>query len=390
MAAQQNTSWGFLLRVAEATPAAEGRATTGVAPWVDDTGYFHWTPGHEAHGLACGPSESSAAEVSSEDRTSGRSRSWACTAVVLVGAVLLASTICMAASSNWMLLASAVHDAGTGSGLVFAATTTTTGRAAGSRRAGGLMFHRHVKVDGHARMVTDRGRAQPRSAGDVSSRSPGGSVAAAGNGAAQGSAASGSTPTGQANACGAVYYTYCPALRDEYRASPAACVSSGADHVAVCNRGSNRFASLEECYRACGLLQGPNRDACFEQPLFTACERQDVTGSWWYFDGHRCAEWGFPQGECPVNGTGKLHASLKECRRQCEGRRGGRDPQCRPPASATCEEEQLRFPYFARILPSGRGLCVRASLNALLTHRCLAGANRFDSMAACRDACLRR
>lgn len=386
MAAQQNTSWGFLLRVAETTPAAEGRAPTGVAPWVADTGYFHWTPGHEAHGLACGPSESSAAGASSEDRTTGRSRFWACTALLLVGAVLLAATICMAASSNWMLLASAVRDVGTGTGVA----TTTTGQSAGTRRAGGLMFHRHGKVDGHDRRVTDRGRPRPPSATDVSSGSTG-SVLAGGSGAAQGSAASGSTPAGQANVCGAVYYTYCPALLDEYRASRAACVSSGADHVAVCNRGSNRFASLEECYRACGLLQGPTRDACFEQPLFTACERQDVTETWWYFDGHRCVEWDFPQGECPVNGTGKMHASLRECRDHCEGRRGGRrDPQCRPPASTTCEEDQLRFPYFARILPSGRGLCVRASLNALLTHRCLVGANRFDSMAACRDACLRQ
>lgn len=169
MAAQQNTSWGFLLRVAETTPAAEGRAPTGVAPWVADTGYFHWTPGHEAHGLACGPSESSAAGASSEDRTTGRSRFWACTALLLVGAVLLAATICMAASSNWMLLASAVRDVGTGTGVA----TTTTGQSAGTRRAGGLMFHRHGKVDGHDRRVTDRGRPRPPSATDVSSGSPG-------------------------------------------------------------------------------------------------------------------------------------------------------------------------------------------------------------------------
>ncbi|KAL3216020.1 hypothetical protein MRX96_033205 [Rhipicephalus microplus] len=190
----------------------------------------------------------------------------------------------------------------------------------------------------------------------------------------------------QANVCGAVYYTYCPALKDEYRASSEGCVSSGADHVAVCNRGSNRFSSIEECYRDCGLLRGPRRDVCFEQPLFTTCERQDVTGRWWYFDGRRCAEWDFPHGECPVNGTGNIHASLQDCRHQCEGERDGRRPRCRLLESATCAEDQLRFPYFARILPSGRGLCVRASLNALLTHRCLVGANRFDSMAACRDA----
>ncbi|KAL3213095.1 hypothetical protein MRX96_035668, partial [Rhipicephalus microplus] len=101
-------------------------------------------------------------------------------------------------------------------------------------------------------------------------------------------------------------------------------------------------------------------------------------------------EWDFTNGECPVNGTGNIHALLQDCRDQCEGERDGRLRRCRPPESATCAEDQLRFPYFARILPSGRGLCVRASLNALLTHRCLVGANRFDTMAACRDACQRR
>ncbi|KAL1487185.1 hypothetical protein MTO96_031067 [Rhipicephalus appendiculatus] len=57
MAAPQNSSWGFLLRVAETTPASEAPAPTDVTPWVDDTGYFHWTPGREAHGLPCGASE---------------------------------------------------------------------------------------------------------------------------------------------------------------------------------------------------------------------------------------------------------------------------------------------------------------------------------------------
>ncbi|KAL1487186.1 hypothetical protein MTO96_031068 [Rhipicephalus appendiculatus] len=250
------------------------------------------------------------------------------------------------------------------------------------------MFHSHdAEVDDpHGRThVTDRGRSQPPLATNVSAGSAGSGLPA-GSSEARGPTTPGSTP---ANVCGAAYYTYCPALKDEYRASSAGCVSSGADRVAVCNRGSNRFSSLEECYRDCGLLQGPRRDACFEQPLFTACERRDVTGRWWYFDGRRCAEWDFPQGECPVNGTVKIHASLQDCRDYCEGEREG-FPVCRPPASATCAQDQLRFPYFARILPSGRGLCVRASLNVLLTHRCLVGANRFDTMAACRGACQRQ
>ncbi|KAH6943242.1 hypothetical protein HPB50_017968 [Hyalomma asiaticum] len=280
-----------------------------------------------------------------------------------------------------MLLASAVRDTGPGG---VAIPTTTTGHAAVTYVRGSLMFHRH---DGkvHDRTVANRSRSRPPLASGVS-RSPHSNHLVRSGVVRSSSSAPGSTP---ANLCGTAYYTYCPALKDEYRASKAACVSSGADHVAVCTRGSNRFSSLERCYQACGLLQGPNRDACFEQPLFTACQRQDVTASWWYFDGRRCTEWHFPRGECPANGTGRLHATQKECRDQCEGRSEGRDPQCRPPASRTCEDDQLKFPYFARILPSGRGLCVRASLNALLTHRCLVGANRFDTMEACRDACLR-
>ncbi|KAK8778777.1 hypothetical protein V5799_019881 [Amblyomma americanum] len=196
----------------------------------------------------------------------------------------------------------------------------------------------------------------------------------------------------QAGACGVAFYTYCPVLRDEYRASTRdrMCVPSGADRVAVCNRGRNRFASLEECHRACALLQGPTRETCYEQPLFTACHKQDVVGAWWYFDGFRCAEWDFPHGECPLNSTGggvDVYSSLDECRAQCDA--GGRR-RCRPPASATCDSGQLRFPYFARLLPNGRGLCASASLGTLFAHRCLVGANRFDSLATCRDTCLRQ
>ncbi|KAH7944297.1 hypothetical protein HPB52_018117 [Rhipicephalus sanguineus] len=170
MTAPQNSSWGFLLRVAETTPAVEGPAPTGVAPWVDDTGYFHWTPGREAHGLPCGATESSDAGASSGDRKTGRFRFWACTAVLLIGAVLLAATICLAASSNWMLLASAVRDTGTassGGGGVVVETTTTGHHATGTYRRGGLMFlHHDVKVDDpHDRKHVANRERSPRTAG---------------------------------------------------------------------------------------------------------------------------------------------------------------------------------------------------------------------------------
>ncbi|KAL3216021.1 hypothetical protein MRX96_033206 [Rhipicephalus microplus] len=113
---------------------------------------------------------------SAKGRKTGRSLFWACTAALLVGAVLLAATICLAASSNWMLLASAVREAGTSSGRRVETTTTSRHVAVADHR-GGLMFHRHDAKDLSGRVhATNRGSSQRPLATDVSAGSPGSGV----------------------------------------------------------------------------------------------------------------------------------------------------------------------------------------------------------------------
>ncbi|KAL3213094.1 hypothetical protein MRX96_035667 [Rhipicephalus microplus] len=101
---------------------------------------------------------------------------WACTAALLVGAVLLAATICLAASSNWMLLASAVREARTSSAGRIETTTTSRPVAVTDHRRG-LMFHRHDAKDLSGRVhATNRGRSQRPLSTDVSAGSPGSGV----------------------------------------------------------------------------------------------------------------------------------------------------------------------------------------------------------------------
>nr|XP_050037982.2 uncharacterized protein LOC126534787 [Dermacentor andersoni] len=204
--------------------------------------------------------------------------------------------------------------------------------------------------------------------------------------------------------CGRSFYTYCPVLHQEayYSAHERRCLLTTADAMRVCNRSPNRFASFAACYNACGRLHGSMADRCFEKTLFTDCDRQDVLYSWWVFSGKNCVRWNFPRGLCPddkESGTA-VFANHSACVVRClsspkadeisafnDSERSGR---CRQPKAKICTSEQLRFPYFADILGSGRGHCIRATSETLLMHRCLVGANRFGTVAACSEACERR
>ncbi|EEC03968.1 serine proteinase inhibitor, putative, partial [Ixodes scapularis] len=155
----------------------------------------------------------------------------------------------------------------------------------------------------------------------------------------------------------------------------------------VCNRSPNRFGSLRSCRRACSERRTPYR-RCYDEVLFTSCSRDDVKHTWWFHYAGRCRKWDFQGGECPVAGSAVYKTRL-ECLGNCSspyalGRR------CSPPQSTTCHTKQLRFPYFAVTLAGGRLACVKASVDSLLTHRCLAGVNRFDSLSGCYRACGRR
>ncbi|KAH6919608.1 hypothetical protein HPB50_029404 [Hyalomma asiaticum] len=72
--------------------------------------------------------------------------------------------------------------------------------------------------------------------------------------------------------CSRHVYTYCAHPRPEfyYSADRRACVAAAADTVHVCNRGSNRFSSMESCLASCvnGRLVS---DRCYESTLFFPC-----------------------------------------------------------------------------------------------------------------------
>lgn len=186
-------------------------------------------------------------------------------------------------------------------------------------------------------------------------------------------------------ACGAVYYTFCERAPQEfhYRRAANACVETDLAAVAeVCNRGANRFSSLDLCLEGCVSAEHP-ADECFERPLFTRCARQDALSSWWHFEGEKCAPWTFPSGGCPANGSA-VFPTAQECEKRCR-HHGAR---CRRPEVVACGRRHLKYPYFAHLYSKeGRVRCLRSSETLMQGHQCLAGANRFRSREACHAAC---
>ncbi|KAH6928180.1 hypothetical protein HPB50_012393 [Hyalomma asiaticum] len=186
--------------------------------------------------------------------------------------------------------------------------------------------------------------------------------------------------------CDAVYYTFCEraqrAPREyHYRRAANDCVdaSNAAD---VCNRGANRFSSLDHCLQSCVSAEHPAEE-CFERPLFTRCARQDALSSWWHFEGDKCVPWTFPSGGCPANGS-TVFTTARECRKHCL-HRGAR---CRRPEVVACGRRHLKYPYFAHLYTQeGRVRCLRSSETLLQGHQCLSGANRFRSRQACYTSC---
>ncbi|XP_065303722.2 uncharacterized protein [Dermacentor albipictus] len=187
--------------------------------------------------------------------------------------------------------------------------------------------------------------------------------------------------------CSRHVYTYCARPQPEfyYSADHRACVPAAADTVHVCNRGSNRFSSLDSCLTSC--VNGHRvSDRCHESTLFFPCDRQDMVDVPWYFDGKKCVAWTFPQGSCLSVARRGVFRSSAECRRRCVL---STEPDCtRPPPAEACSPRQLRHPYFADMQAGGGARCVNASRRTLQSHRCLIGTNQFASPAACRKACV--
>ncbi|XP_077486039.1 uncharacterized protein LOC144097131 [Amblyomma americanum] len=190
--------------------------------------------------------------------------------------------------------------------------------------------------------------------------------------------------------CGAVFYSYCnrrPRRQFHFLRAANACIEAEADALHLCNRGANRFASMRHCRQSCVSAKRP-QGACFDEPLFTSCARQDVLSSWWHLRGKKCVPWSFPSGGCPASGS-DVFRTVQECEKHCKGPRPRR--WCRRPRVVSCTTSHLKYPFFAHTPPEGGPLrCLRSSIEALQEHRCLTGANRFHSLEACLVSCWNR
>ncbi|KAH6943469.1 hypothetical protein HPB50_021701 [Hyalomma asiaticum] len=159
--------------------------------------------------------------------------------------------------------------------------------------------------------------------------------------------------------CRRYYYTYCshPVPLFHYDPERRVCLPTSNSGSQLCNHGSNS---------------------------------RDVVGTFWYFDGSACTTWEFPRGNCPQNYRG-VYKTLRECSRQCEGKRVEVDPtRCGVPGLGACDLGHLKYPYFADMQAEGSARCANASRASLLARRCLVGSNQFHSLEACQSACMAR
>ncbi|KAH7974326.1 hypothetical protein HPB49_014176 [Dermacentor silvarum] len=190
--------------------------------------------------------------------------------------------------------------------------------------------------------------------------------------------------------CGQPAFRLCSGGPPEfyYNSSDHACMMLSPRRAGLCNRGRNRFTSMESCRQQCMERNTPAVD-CYKKAVFAECQARDVVETWWHVDGKGCRRWRFPQGRCPSLDADVFRTSL-ECVRRCAERAG---PPCRVPRAVPCEAKQLRYGYVAdasrhgararrcRELPSAGGGGAR--------QHCLAGANRFPTMEACRRSSMR-
>ncbi|XP_075742787.1 uncharacterized protein LOC119169800 isoform X2 [Rhipicephalus microplus] len=193
--------------------------------------------------------------------------------------------------------------------------------------------------------------------------------------------------------CQRVFFKFCTEPRREFYFNPAtnACVAlSGLSVVEVCNRSPNRFPTALGCSRQCIRTRYP-AEKCFKAALLSKCGRDDVVNgsNLWFFDGRGCHLWSFPSGKCPSR-DGQLFSSAGRCRDACARRRAGSFRTCRTPKPASCDSRQLKFPFFAADFGRDVSLrCLSTTTIGEAPQRCLAGANRFRTRAACKEACVR-
>ncbi|KAH6943467.1 hypothetical protein HPB50_021699 [Hyalomma asiaticum] len=189
--------------------------------------------------------------------------------------------------------------------------------------------------------------------------------------------------------CRRFCYTYCshPVPLFHYDPELRVCLPTSDSGSQLCNHSSNRFRSWRHCSES-GLKQDRVSDRCLENTPFLPCISRDVVGTFWYFDGSACTTWSFPRGNCPQSYRG-VYKSLRECSRQCEGKRVKVDQtRCGVPELGQCDLGHLKYPYFADMQAEGSARCANASRASLLARRCLVGSNQFHSLESCQSACM--
>ncbi|KAL1480134.1 hypothetical protein MTO96_051285, partial [Rhipicephalus appendiculatus] len=176
---------------------------------------------------------------------------------------------------------------------------------------------------------------------------------------------------------------------DKSRKASCACMMLTPHGAGLCNRGKNRFTSMERCQQECVDSGEPSLE-CYDKAVFAECEARDVVETWWwYLEGKGCRHWRFPRGHCPDGGD--VFPTSLECVRRCVDAKG-REPPCVAPKGVVCDVKYLRFGYIADASPRGSGArrCRQlpsAGGEAKLQH-CLAGANKFPTLEACQKRCV--
>ncbi|KAK8771169.1 hypothetical protein V5799_025587, partial [Amblyomma americanum] len=77
---------------------------------------------------------------------------------------------------------------------------------------------------------------------------------------------------GEQSPCGAFAFTYCQSPKPEffYNHAVNACVAAATDHVGLCSRGRNRFASKRNCREECAETKSLP-EHCLERAVFEKC-----------------------------------------------------------------------------------------------------------------------
>ncbi|XP_077513007.1 uncharacterized protein LOC144124238 [Amblyomma americanum] len=97
------------------------------------------------------------------------------------------------------------------------------------------------------------------------------------------------------------------------------CLSTGDEQHFVCNDGPNRFALEAFCMAFC-VQRSPPMEDCNADVELIPCHKKHLKKTWCFYDGAKCAEWGFETGECPrVADYSMQYNTEAQCRSHCNG-----------------------------------------------------------------------